>query len=63
MKKFHFPDFLIVMLDKDREAIVCEVDHVVHAPAIGAAPFELQRQSVLLPQSWQVFQEGVLDDW
>ena len=52
---FHFPDFLIVVLDKDRWAIVGEVDDVVHAAAVGAGSLELHGETVLLAQSWQLF--------
>ena len=46
--QFHFPGFFIVMLDKDRWAVVGEVDDVVHAAAIGAGSLELHGEPELL---------------
>ena len=46
--QFHFPGFLIVMLDKDRWAVVGEVDDVVHAAAIGTGSLELHGEPELL---------------
>ena len=45
---FHFPDFLIVVLDKDRRAVVAEVDDAVHAAAVGAGSLELHGEPELL---------------
>ena len=46
--KFHFPEFLIVMLDKDGGTVVGEVDDVVHAAAIGTGSLELHGEPELL---------------
>ena len=63
IQKFHFPEFLIVVLDKDGGTVVGEVDDVVQAAAVGAGGLELHGDSELLPQSGQLFQQGVLADW